>query len=73
MDSERIRKAVQRAREVETHTDYRAMPCVCASTYTRSVLEMAQSSGVMALQWQRGDIAHVLALPDALKTFWGWP
>lgn len=73
MDSERIRKAVQRAREVETHTDYRAMPCVCASTYTRSVLEMAQTSGVMALQWQRGDIAHVLALPDALKTFLGWP
>lgn len=73
MDSERIRKAVQRAREVEMHTDYRAMPCVCASTYTRSVLEMAQTSGVMALQWQRGDIAHVLALPDALKTFLGWP
>ena len=73
MDSERIRKAVQRAREVEMHTDYRAIPCVCASTYTRSVLEMAQTSGVMALQWQRGDIADVLALPDALKTFLGWP
>ncbi len=73
MDSGRIRKTIQHARELEMHTSYRALPCVCATTYTAPMVDMARTAGVMALQWQPRTNARIIALPDDIKTFLGWP
>ena len=73
MDSGRIRKAIQHARELEMHTSYRVLPCVCATAYTAPMVDMVRTAGVMALQWQPGTNARIIALPDDIKTFLGWP
>ena len=69
MDSERIRKTLQHVQELAQHTESPVIPCVCARVYTGAVLDQARAAGVIALQWQRGDIAHPIAIPDAVKDF----
>lgn len=69
MDSERIRKTLQHVQELGQHTAYPVIPCVCARVYTGAVLAQARAAGVIALQWQRGDIARPIAIPDAVKYF----
>lgn len=69
MDSERIRKTLQHVQALGQHTEYPVLPCVCARVYTGAVLDQARAAGVIALQWQRGDIARPIAIPDAVKDF----
>ena len=71
MDRERIQKVVRHARAIAAHTQYQAVPCVCAARYAHALVDMARTSGVMALRWQRGAPAQVLALPDNVKAFLG--
>ena len=69
MDRERIQKVVRHAREIAAHTQYQAVPCLCAARYAQALVDMARASGVMALRWQRGAQAQVLALPDSVRAF----
>ena len=71
MDRERIQKVVRHARAIAAHTQYQAVPCVCAARYAQALVDMARTSGVMALRWQRGAPARVLALPNNVKAFLG--
>ena len=71
MDRERIQKVIRHARAIAAHTQYQAVPCVCAARYAQALVAMARTSGVMALRWQRGAPAQVLALPDNVKAFLG--
>ena len=72
MDGERIRKTLQHVQELGQHTEYPVIPCVCARVYTSTVLDQTRAAGVIALQWQRGDIAHPISIPDAVKDFLGF-
>lgn len=69
MDGERIRKTLQHVQELGQHTEYPVIPCVCARVYTSTVLDQTRAAGVIALQWQHGDIAHPISIPDAVKDF----
>lgn len=72
MDGERIRKTLQHVQELGQHTEYPVIPCVCARVYTSTVLDQTRAAGVIALQWQHGDIAHPISIPDAVKDFLGF-